>query len=178
MITDAEMGGPPKFKAPFKNPVTLDQIAGVRSCIGHDLYSGVGASAIIIREDERILMLQHAGELFWRPPAGFCDLGENVAQTAVREVQEETGYQIWPERILAIHSTPKLNVTYPNGDKIRMVGVVFRARLSGGAPEIDNVEILQMAWMTREEAIKNIDATRRWFYLKLFEHIDEGYYIC
>ena len=52
-----------------------------------------------MREDGRILMLQHAGESHWRPPAGYSDLGENVAQTAVREVWEETELRIKPLRI-------------------------------------------------------------------------------
>ncbi len=178
MISDARLDELPAFKPPNIGGRTLDQIAGVRSHIGTDLYSGIGASALIPRGDGRILMLQHKDETTWRPPAGFSDLGENVAQTAVREVWEETGLLIQPERIIAIHSTPQLNVTYLNGDQVRNVGVVFRAELLGGLPKLDGREINEMAWMTPKEALAKFDITRRWFFEKVLSHLDKGYFVC
>jgi len=178
MITDSQVGIMPSFKPPNTSENPSDQIAGVRSFIGTSIYSGVGASALIVREDGRILMLQHMNESAWRPPSGFCDLGENVAQTAVREVREETGLDIQPERIIAIHSTPRLNVTYPNGDQIRNVGVVFRAKLQGGLPKVDGREIAEMAWMTPAEALSSYDISHRWFFDELLSRLDQGYFIC
>lgn len=178
MILDAQRAGLPAFKSPYTSSLTSDQIAAVRPYIGTALYSGVGASAIIMREDGYILMLQHKYESAWRPPAGFSDLGENVAQTVVREVWEETRLQIIPERIIAIHSTPKLSVTYRNGDQTRNVGVVFQAKLLGGTPVIDEKEIADLAWMTPENALANFDTKRRWFFEAVLAHLEKGYFVC
>ena len=178
MIADAEQNGPPAFKPPYAAEHTADQIGAVRPYIGMDLYSGIGASAIIRREDGRILMLQHVGESGWRPPAGFCDLGENIAQTAVREVLEETGLQIEPQSIISVHAAPKLNVVYPNGDLIRNVGVVFRAQIHSGSLNIDNDEIAAAAWMTSEEILASVPASRRWYYEQIVENLDSGYFVC
>ena len=174
MISDAKQKGPPAFKPPYSPNYTTDQIGTVRPLIGTALYSGVGASAIVTREDGRILMLQHVGESSWRPPAGFSDLGENVAQTAVREVWEETGLSIKPLSIIAVHATPHLNVTYPNGDQVRVVGVVFRAQLQGGSLLLDNDEITAAAWMTKEELLSSVSESRRWFYRQIVDHLDCG----
>jgi 8-oxo-dGTP pyrophosphatase MutT (NUDIX family) len=178
MIADALAGGTPSFKPPRSTAEIGDQIAAVRPFIGTDLYSGIGAAALVVDNNGRILMLQHRHETGWRLPAGFCDLGENVAHTVVREVREETGLRIQPERILAIHSTPRLNVTYRNGDQVRVVGVVFRAKLLGGSPSLDGREVLEMAWMTAEEALANYDFSRRWFFEKVLAHLNFGHIVC
>lgn len=178
MIADVQLGDIPSFKPPYASEVTTDQIAVVRPFIGTAIYSGVGASAVIVGEDSRILMLQHKNETAWRPPAGFSDLGENLAGTAVREVWEETGLHIQPERIIGIHSSPRLNNTYLNGDEIRNVGVVFRSKLLGGIPKVDDREIAEMAWMTPENALANFDPARRWFFEDVLSHLDSGYFVC
>ncbi len=174
MISDAQSTGPPAFRSPYRNVHTADQISTVRPFIGTALYAGVGASAIIRREDGRILMLQHVGESGWRAPAGFCDLGENVAQTAVREVWEETRLRIEPLSIIAVHATSKLNVIHPNGDQIKNIGVVFRARLLGGLLKLDSDEICAAAWMTPAEILLHTGEFRRWFYEQLLDHLDGG----
>jgi len=178
MIADAEKKGPPVFKPPYSVEHTADQIGTVRPFIGTALYSGVGASAIIKRDDGRILMLQHVGESGWRAPAGFCDLGENVAQTAVREVWEETGLQIKPLSIIAVHATPQLNVIYPNGDQIKNVGIVFRAETHAGSLKVDNHEIAAAAWMTAKETVAHVSDSRCWFYQRILDHLNGGYFVC
>ena len=178
MIDDALQGGQPVFMPPRTSEHTQDQIAVVRPFIGTALYSGVGASAIILDDDGRILMLQHKHETAWRPPAGFCNLGENVAQTAVREVWEETGLIIQPERLIGIHSSPKLNVTHPNGDQVRNVGIIFRAALIDGVAKVDDREIVEMAWMTPERSLENFDHSKRWFLEKVLAHLDVGHFVC
>lgn len=178
MIGDAQRKGPPAFKPPYTAQETADQIAGIRSCIGTALFTGVGASAIISRQDGRILMLQHAGESHWRHPAGYSELGENVAQTAVREVWEETRLHIKPQSIIAVYASPRLSVTYANGDRTRIVGVGFRAQLLGGSPRVDGREIREMAWMLPQEILSQVNPSRRWFYEKIMAHLRHGYFIC
>ena len=178
MIADAEQNGSPVFKPPYSEEHTSDQIGTVRPFIGTALYSGVGASAIIERDDGRILMLQHIGESGWRLPAGFCDLGENVAQTAVREVWEETRLQIKPVSIIAVHATPQLNVVHPNGDQVRNVGVVFRAQMETGSLIVDDHEIADAAWMLPDELLAHVSDSRHWFYKQIVEHLNDGYFVC
>lgn len=178
MIGDALKVKAPTFHAPFSGAQVVDQIEAVRPFLGSARYSGIGASALITRDDGRILMLQHVGERAWRHPAGFAHLGENVAFTAVRELQEETGLQIVPEGIAAVHATPRLNVTYANGDQIRNVGTVFRARVVRGELSLDHKEIAAAQWMRPDEVPYHVSSSRRWFYEKLLAHLDRGYLVC
>lgn len=178
MIADAITGGPPAFRAPFTYSETIDQIKSVRRFIGKDLYSGIAATAVVMREDVRILMLQHYGETAWRLPAGFSNLGENVAQTAVREVWEETGLHIKPDRILAVYASPKLNVTYPNGDQIRIVSTAFLATSANSTMTLDAKEVNAAQWMTAQEILTHGQHSRRWFYQRLLRHVHDGYLVC
>ncbi|MFL7839988.1 MAG: NUDIX domain-containing protein [Candidatus Promineifilaceae bacterium] len=177
MLVEAEMKGAPRFRAPNNPPETNDQIAAVRPFVGHERFAGMGSAMVLDREDGKLIMLQHKGEEFWRIPSGFCNLGENAAQTAVREAKEELGLDIAPDRIIGVHSTTQLNTTYANGDRIRNVGVVFHAQVTGGTLALDPVEIAEMAWMSPQETLASVHPTRREHYKAVLRHQQAGYFI-
>jgi ADP-ribose pyrophosphatase YjhB (NUDIX family) len=158
MLADVARGGLPAFSQPYSNGAMEDQIAGLRQYVGHEPIIGVGASAAVQREDGRFLMIQRADNGAWTFPSGYSDLGENAAQTAVRETLEETGYHMMPERILAIYSSSQYDVTYENGDQVKNVGTLFGARLVGGQPQLQSSECRDMAWLTGEEVIAHSPA--------------------
>jgi 8-oxo-dGTP diphosphatase len=62
-----------------------------------DLVSGI----LPVREDGRMLLLLRPGTRTWEPPAGRLVPGEDFEEGAVREVYEETGLLVAPERLLA-----------------------------------------------------------------------------
>lgn len=180
MVGDALAGGSPRFLPPYSNGRLVDQIAGVRTYVGQERIIAVGAMVVVVRDDGRVLMIQRRDPVgIWAFPAGFCDLGENVAHAAVRETREETGLHVEPERIIGVYSSPAYHYTYPNGDQVKNVGVLFRARLLGGVPQIEAAEIRQMAWLTPAEARKRVPSDD---FGQLFElalaHLDEGCFVC
>lgn len=178
MIADALVQKAPAFRPPYSGAEVMDQIVAVRPYIGSARYSGIGASALITRDDGRLLLLQHRGESAWRHPAGFAHLGENVAFTVVRELKEETGLDVEPQRIVAVHGSPRMNVTYANGERIRNIGTVFRARVVRGTMNLDSQKIADARWMRLDEVPHHVSSSRRWFYEKLLAHLDHGYVVC
>ena len=177
MLVEAQSNGAPKFRPPNAPTETADQIANVRPFIGRARFAGMGATVVIDREDGKLLMLQHVGEEHWRVPSGFCELGENAAQTAVREIWEELALRIELDRLIGVHSTPQLNTTYPNGDLIRNVGVVFHARTIGGRLKLDPNEIADRAWMTPQEALASVHPSRRNHYREILRHQKSGCFV-
>jgi 8-oxo-dGTP diphosphatase len=149
MLRDAERGGPPAFSPPHASSFLADVIGQVRPLIGNALFVGAGAIAAVRGADGRLLVARRIDDGEWSLPGGFTQLGENAAHTAVREVQEETGMQIYPERLLGIFS-PAQPWIYPNGDQAQAVISIFLARPLGGELRPDQVESSQVEWMTPE----------------------------
>lgn len=77
-------------------------------------------------------------------PAGKLELGETLAEAAVREVREETGVDVDVERLVGVWHCPRTS------EGFGVVNFVFAARAVGGAatPSADHPEV---AWLTRAE---------------------------
>ena len=64
----------------------------VRASIGDiDTLLFVGARGVLIDEQDRLLLIQRSDNHRWAIPAGAMELGESMAECAIREVWEETG---------------------------------------------------------------------------------------
>jgi len=174
MLSDVACGGLPTFTPSFSNGSVQDQIAGLRQFVGQKRIIAVGATTVVYREDGRFLMVQRADNGMWVFPAGYADLGENAAQTAVRETCEETGYHVEPERILAIYSSDQYHHTYPNGDQVKNVGTLFLSRLVGGTPKMQTSEVRDMAWLTKEEVVQRSPSMLRRLHQEALNCLDNN----
>ncbi len=66
-----------------------------------------GAAAIILNDDGRVLLVKQSyGHLNWELPGGGAELGESIVETALREVQEETGLLVVAERTTGVYYEP------------------------------------------------------------------------
>lgn len=90
------------------------------------------AAGILVRDDEgRVLLVRRKFEPFaglWTMPAGFIEYGEEVAETAVRELEEETGLVIEIDGIHAVESCRD----DPRGNTVL---VLFVGHVKGGKLE-------------------------------------------
>lgn len=101
--------------------------------------------------DGRILLV-HENNGTWSLPGGWCDVDQSVASNMVKEVQEETGCIVVPERIIAIQDWRKHNViNYAFG----VVKVFIQCRYESGAFE-DNIETTGVAFYDRESLPENL----------------------
>ncbi len=103
-----------------------------------DLVSGI----LPVREDGRMLLLQRPAGT-WEPPAGRLSTGETFEEGAVRELYEETGMLVAPQRILATWVGEA-----PSGGSLAAVTYIARA----GDEEVRlSHEHLGYRWATIEE---------------------------
>ncbi|WP_337101206.1 NUDIX hydrolase [Paenibacillus sp. YIM B09110] len=67
----------------------------------------IGAAAVILDSDERVLLVKHSyGKLNWDLPGGLAEKNESAQQTAMREVSEETGLSVEAGRLTGIYYEP------------------------------------------------------------------------
>ena len=109
-----------------------DYIKGIRAATGHERLLNPGVAAIIRDERGRVLLQHRSDDGSWSLPAGAIDPGETPAQAVVREAHEETGLHVVPEKVAGVFGGEGFRHTYPNGDQIEIVSIVFLCRVTGG----------------------------------------------
>jgi ADP-ribose pyrophosphatase YjhB (NUDIX family) len=103
------------------------------------------AAAVLIEQDEHVLLVQRAGEPFrglWTLPAGFINAGEDPAEAAARECLEETGLNVRVNRVLEIISGKE----HPRGADFV---IVYQAEVLGGELRPDD-DADAVEWFPRD----------------------------
>lgn len=104
----------------------------LRAKVGSDLLLMPAVAAVVHDEDGRVLVQRrHDGS--WSLPAGAVEPGEQPAQALAREVFEETGLRVRPERLLGVFGgQPGFRSTYPNGHRVEYFVALFECRQMSG----------------------------------------------
>jgi ADP-ribose pyrophosphatase YjhB (NUDIX family) len=118
----------------------------------------VSVAAAVINNDGRVLVIRRRDRGTWQLPGGVLELGETVEAGVRREVHEETGIVIEPERLTGVYKNMNLGV----------VALVFRAHPVDGVPQPTDEAIAVEWWpvdqvginMTEAFAIRILDALR------------------
>jgi len=87
----------------------------------------------------------------WAVPGGAIDLGESVAQAAVRETREESGIECEITGIVGIYSDPKHVLLYTSNGEVRQeFSIVLTARPLSGQPTPSS-ESSEVRWVPVSE---------------------------
>jgi 8-oxo-dGTP diphosphatase len=100
-----------------------------------DYDTRLAAYAVILDGPSILLALwNEAAEPEWTMPGGGVELHESVEEAAVREVREETGYDVRLGRLLGVDSflIPGHRRNNGSGRVLKSVRVVFEAEVVGG----------------------------------------------
>ena len=120
-----------------------DYVQRLRQRVGHDLLWLPGATAVVLRRTE-VLLVRRADNGQWTPVTGIVDPGEHPALAAVREVMEETGVTC------AVEALAWVNVTAPrvhaNGDLAQYLDHTFRCRYLDGDAHVADDESSGVGW--------------------------------
>ena len=92
-------------------------------------------NAVVTNDAGDILMIRRTDNGNWALPGGAIDLGESVAQAAVRETLEESGIACEITGIVGIYSDPRHVILYTSNDEVRQeFSIVLTARALRGQP--------------------------------------------
>ncbi|MGD1996233.1 MAG: NUDIX domain-containing protein [Anaerolineae bacterium] len=130
--------------------ITSEYLPWLRQFVGSEPIIIVGVSACIRDELGQLLLVRRADDGTWAFPAGAMELGERVDQAIVREVEEETGLQVTPERMVGIYSGPEFFHIYPNKDQAYIVTAFFDCRVIGGSLQPDGRETLDARFFSTD----------------------------
>jgi 8-oxo-dGTP pyrophosphatase MutT (NUDIX family) len=123
---------------------TPEFIRRIRETAGHQLLLLPGVTAVVFDDAGRVLLGRRADTGGWSVIGGIAEPGEQPAQTAVREVYEETAVRCTAERVVLVQGLQP--VTYANGDVCQYMDITFRCRAVGGEARVNDDESLEVAW--------------------------------
>lgn len=138
-----------------------DYIMSLRAAVGDLPLIGVGSNGIIFNEAGEILLIQRADNGQWNTPGGYSDLGENAAETCVREVYEEIGLHVEPTRLISVRTQANYLITYPNQDQVQVCVALFACRVVGGQLRPDKGEVAQAAYFSPDVLPRPLPARAR-----------------
>jgi ADP-ribose pyrophosphatase YjhB (NUDIX family) len=133
----------------------MSYIKNLRKKIGHDRLIAVGAG-VFIYKDGKVLLQKRRDNLCWALHGGVVEIGEVVENAAKRELLEETGLIANKLELLGVFSGDNRMYTYPNGDEVYMIGIIYICRDFTGdlLPETD--ETLELRWFDIDNLPKEI----------------------
>ena len=112
------------------------------------------AAAVALFDAEgRILLLRRKDNDKWTMPGGTMDFGESLGQCAVREVREETGFEIDISGLIGTYTDPHILIVYSDGEVRQEFTLVYAAAIKGGELAIDH-ESKEAIWMLIGDALQ------------------------
>jgi len=86
--------------------------------------AGWAVSAVVADGTGRVLLAYHGDDTAWLAPGGSVQPGESLSEAVIREVHEETGVSITPDRPHAVVE----NIAQHAGESLSFRLVMFSAR--------------------------------------------------
>jgi 8-oxo-dGTP diphosphatase len=118
----------------------------------------VSVAAAVVNEQGKVLAIRRPDNGHWEPPGGVLELDESIHEGLIREVQEETGLRVEPERLTGVYKNMRRGI----------VALVFRCHVASGWPRT-GAEATEIRWLDPEEvaglmdeayAVRLLDALR------------------
>lgn len=127
----------------------MGYILNLRKQVGHEPLISTGAAGLVYNASAQLLLVHRSDTHLWGLPSGSKEIGESLADTAKREVLEETGVHAVNLSFKTILSGPSMQFSYPNGDQIDAVIAVYQAftqdtKLVTQAGETDQVTFFDL----------------------------------
>lgn len=118
----------------------------------------VSVAAVITDSAGRILVVQRRDTGTWEIPGGILELNESMHAGMRREVEEETGLIVEPDRLTGVYKNLRLGV----------VALVFRAHILIGEPR-PTEESAAVDWWTADDVTARMSET---FAVRVLDALD------
>jgi 8-oxo-dGTP diphosphatase len=113
--------------------------------------------AVLIEREGKFLLGQEATKIIyglWNWQQGKVEKGENLESAALREIKEETGFEVELLRKLMVIDNPFFGTKEIH---------VYLGKIIGGEQAYSKEEILDLQWFTKEEIFAMSDKlTNKW----------------
>ena len=124
----------------------------LRDAVGQARLFIPSVAGLVRANGRRLLLVRSRDGGSWTTPGGAIELDETPATAVVREVWEETGLVVRPERIFGVYGGPGFVVRYSNGDETQYLSTMFDCDIVSGELRPDGDETTAVRFFTLDEA--------------------------
>jgi ADP-ribose pyrophosphatase YjhB (NUDIX family) len=117
----------------------------------------VAVGAAVTNDRGELLLIQRADSGIWLYPTGWCDVGYSAPEVVVKEVREETGYDVEPVRLIGVLDGMRLG-----SSRVPLYSLLFFCRVTGGSMNIHPLECTDAGWFTRDTLPSPTIGADRW----------------
>jgi ADP-ribose pyrophosphatase YjhB (NUDIX family) len=117
----------------------------------------VAIGAIVGNDEDQLLLVQRKDSGIWLYPTGWADVGYSPAEVAVKEVEEETGIECEPLRLLGVVDGQRMGFS-----RFGMYMLLFHCRATGGTLRPHPLETADVGWFAAD-ALPEATAGAQWW---------------
>lgn len=110
----------------------------------------VGAGVACLNPAGEVLLIRRRDNGLWDVPGGRVEVGEATEAAARRELLEETGLEAGALELLAVFSGPDTLHTYPDGNAVAWVTVLYLCRSFLGTC-VAGDDAAEVGWFSLDE---------------------------
>ncbi|MFG2206070.1 NUDIX hydrolase [Streptomyces sp. NPDC048638] len=104
-------------------------------------------TAIVRDQGGRVLLIHKTDNDLWALPGGGHDIGESIAETVMREVEEETGITVVVDDVSGLYTDPRHVMAYDDGEVRQQFSICFHAHPVGGSLRTSD-ESKEVRWVS------------------------------
>lgn len=136
-------------------------VAGWIGSVGHGVTGyvtpKVAVGAVVGNAAGELLLIQRGDSGVWLYPTGWADIGYSPAEVVAKEVEEETGIEVEPVRIIAVIDSLRLGAR-----GLPFYSVVFQCRAVGGSLNPHPLETRDVGWFGPDHLPTPLAGGGRW----------------
>lgn len=117
----------------------------------------VAIGAVVGNPQGQMLLVQRKDSGVWLYPTGWADVGYSPAEVAVKEVEEETGIECRPERLIAVIDGQRMGFS-----RFGMYMLLFHCTATGGDLKGHPLETADVGWFQREQLPERTAGAQWW----------------
>ncbi len=135
----------------------MDYIKEIRKYIGHKTILYPCATALIINENNEVLLEKRSDDGMYGYIGGMIEVDENIIDALKREIKEETNLDIISYSFFNIYSGKEFHHVYPNNDEISPIDIVFVVKEFKGTLKPQKGEVDDLKWFSFSSLPKNLN---------------------
>lgn len=117
-----------------------------------------GTAAVILDASGNNILLHYRDDKpMWSLPGGRPEFGESFKDCIIREVKEETGFDVEIMRLIGVYSEPDFWIfSYPDGNRAHAFAAAFRCKVVSGKLEANMKDSLDVKWFPLDALPDNL----------------------